>query len=218
MFFLFFLLSFFCLCSRNSDFKLHNSLNYLCLCPGEDLFWDPHPQAEDVLIFMRVRQGKLLTFTSTIPCISHYSLGPSVSFLFPWLIPFSLYSLKCCEIQNSLLDLHLSFNLHCPMGHPFSLVQDDRWIPNSLTSINQYSGFSHIFFFFFLRPYSRHMEVPRLGVESELELPACATPTVMRDLSHVCHLHHSSRQCWILNPLSEVKDQTRVFTDPSQVH
>ena len=104
-----------------------------------------------MLIFLRVRQGKLLTFTSTIPCISHYSLGPSVSFLFPWLIPFSLYSLKCCEIQNSLLDLHLSFNLHCPMGHPFSLVQDDRWIPNSLTSINQYSGFRHIFFFFLFK-------------------------------------------------------------------
>ena len=30
-------------------------------------------------------------------------------------------------------------------------------------------------FFFFLGPLSWHMEVPRLGVESELQLPAYAT-------------------------------------------
>ena len=31
----------------------------------------------------------------------------------------------------------------------------------------------------------------------------------MRDPSHFCDLHHSSRQCWILNPLSKARDQTR---------
>ena len=31
-------------------------------------------------------------------------------------------------------------------------------------------------------------------------------------------LHHSSRQCWILNPLSEGKDRTRVLMDASQIH
>ena len=38
----------------------------------------------------------------------------------------------------------------------------------------------------------RHMEVPRLGVESELQLPAYATATAMPDLSYICDLHHSS--------------------------
>ena len=52
----------------------------------------------------------------------------------------------------------------------------------------------------------QHMEIPRLGVESELQLLACATATAMEDLSHVCDLRHSSRQCWILNPLSEARD------------
>ena len=52
------------------------------------------------------------------------------------------------------------------------------------------------------------MEVPRLGVELELQLPAYATVTAMPDPSHVCDLHHSSQQCQILNPLSEVKDGT----------
>ena len=32
----------------------------------------------------------------------------------------------------------------------------------------------------------------------------------------VCNLHHSSRKCWILNPLSEARDQTCVLMDTSQ--
>ena len=51
------------------------------------------------------------------------------------------------------------------------------------------------------------MEVPRLGVQSELQLLAYATAT--QDPSSVCYLHHSSHQCGILNPLSEAGDQTR---------
>ena len=37
------------------------------------------------------------------------------------------------------------------------------------------------------------MEVPRLGVESELELLVYTTATATRDLSCACDLHHSSR-------------------------
>ena len=47
------------------------------------------------------------------------------------------------------------------------------------------------------------MEVPRPGVASELQLPAYATATATPDLSLVCHPHRSSRQHWILNPLSK---------------
>ena len=61
------------------------------------------------------------------------------------------------------------------------------------------------------------MEVPRLGVQLELYPPAYTTATAMWDLSHVCDLHHSSRQCWILNPLSEAKDRTCILMNPSQV-
>ena len=35
------------------------------------------------------------------------------------------------------------------------------------------------------------MEVPRLGVESELQLPAYTIATATPDLSHVFDLHHS---------------------------
>ena len=61
------------------------------------------------------------------------------------------------------------------------------------------------------------MEVPRLGVKSELQLPAYTTATAMSDLSHVWDLYHSSWQHWILNPLSKARDQTCVLMDMSQV-
>ena len=34
------------------------------------------------------------------------------------------------------------------------------------------------------------------------------TATAMPDPSRICDLHHSSQQCWILNPLSEARDGT----------
>ena len=61
------------------------------------------------------------------------------------------------------------------------------------------------------------MEVPRLGVKLELQLPACSTATAMPDLSHVYNLQHSSRQRRILDPLSEARDRTGVLMDTSQV-
>ena len=45
------------------------------------------------------------------------------------------------------------------------------------------------------------MEVPRQGVEMELQLPAYITATAMLDLSHICDLCHSLWQHQILNPL-----------------
>ena len=37
----------------------------------------------------------------------------------------------------------------------------------------------------------------------------------MPDLRHICNLHHSPRQCRILNPLSEARDQTHNLMVPS---
>ena len=70
----------------------------------------------------------------------------------------------------------------------------------------------------FLGPHPWHMEVPRLGVELELQLLAYTTATATPDLSRVCNLHHSSRPCQILNPLSEARDWTHVLMDTSQIH
>ena len=51
----------------------------------------------------------------------------------------------------------------------------------------------------FSGPYVQHVEVPRLGVESEL-------------------YHHSSQQCQILNPLSKARDRTCNLMVSSRIH
>ena len=61
------------------------------------------------------------------------------------------------------------------------------------------------------------MEVPRPGVESELQLPASTAATATRDPSRVCNLHHSSRQRRIVNPLSKGRDRTRNLMVPSRI-
>ena len=63
------------------------------------------------------------------------------------------------------------------------------------------------FSFFFLGPQVRHVEVPKLGVELELQLPACITATATWDLNRVYKLQHSSRQRRIFDPLSEARDR-----------
>ena len=69
--------------------------------------------------------------------------------------------------------------------------------------------------FVFLGPQPQHMEVPRLGIELELQL--LAYPTATRDPSHVCDLHHSSQQCQILYPLSEARDRTSILMNAGQI-
>ena len=75
-------------------------------------------------------------------------------------------------------------------------------------------SFPFLFFFFsFLRLYLRHMEVPSLGAESELQPPAYATATATPDLSHIFNLHCSSQQHQIFNPVSKGRDRTHILTD-----
>ena len=59
------------------------------------------------------------------------------------------------------------------------------------------------------------MEVPRLGVESELQLQAYTTATAMPDPSRICDPHHCSRQHRVFNPVSGARDQTRVLMEVS---
>ena len=47
------------------------------------------------------------------------------------------------------------------------------------------------------------MEVLRLGIKSELQLPAYTIATATADTSRVCGLRFSLWQCRFLNPLSE---------------
>ena len=91
--------------------------------------------------------------------------------------------------------------LPCVVKKPF------MWIISALYFLS--------FFLVFLGSCSWHMEVPRLQVESELYPPATATVTA--DLSRICHLHRSSQQHQILNPLSRAGDRTCILMDASLV-
>ena len=91
------------------------------------------------------------------------------------------------------------------------LMLVNRYLFKSMSSVllGIYLAYSYLFFFctsslsysfwnFFLFMANLcHMNVPRLGVESELQPLAYTTTTATPDPSHICDLYHSPRQCWI---------------------
>ena len=113
-----------------------------------------------------------------------------------------------------------------------SLISVEAWqtavcsvIPSchrgSLQKLLQWSLFFLLFcfvlFFAFLGLQLQHTEVPRLGVQLELQLPAYATATAMRHPNRAFDLHHGSQQCQILNSLREARNRTRILVDPSKI-
>ena len=71
------------------------------------------------------------------------------------------------------------------------------------------------FVFCFLGLHPSHIEVPRLVVETKLQLWAYATAAL--DPSLICDLYHSSQKWRILNPLSEARDWTCNLMVPSWI-
>ena len=69
---------------------------------------------------------------------------------------------------------------------------------------------------FILGSHPQHMEVPRLGVESELQLLAYTTATATWDPSYIFDLHTTAHSnAGSFNPPSGTRDQTRVLMDTS---
>ena len=56
-----------------------------------------------------------------------------------------------------------------------------------------------VFIYYYIGLHLQHMEVPRLGAESELHLPVCVTATAMPDLGCICIPHRSLWNHQILN-------------------
>ena len=76
-----------------------------------------------------------------------------------------------------------------------------------------------IFFNFFLRPHQRHMEVPRLDIESELQLPAYGTATAMPGSSCIYDVYCSSlSSTGSFNALSKARDETCILMDTSRFY
>ena len=153
------------------------------------------------------------------------SPSPWVSFL--WKVHL------CCTLTYSLDKHHpvpfsrwtpahppvaSSWTLSCPrlsfLSSPISNLSASP--VNSLIKIYLKAELSFSFF----QLYQWHTEVPRLGVESELQLLACATATARPDQSCICDLHCSLLQCLILNPLIEARNRTCILMDirPGIVH
>ena len=89
-----------------------------------------------------------------------------------------------------------------------------------MSSTSFLSHFIYLFIvhlFCFRGSHTQHMEVPRRGVESELQPPAYTTATATPDLSCICDLCHSSRQRRIHNPPREARDGTHILMDSSRI-
>ena len=79
-------------------------------------------------------------------------------------------------------------------------------------------GEIYLFTYLLFRPIPAAYRISRLGVESELQLPAYTTATATRDPRHVCDPHHSSRQHRIPNPVNGARDWTHILMYTSPVH
>ena len=123
------------------------------------------------------------------------------------LLPLGTRLIKPCDGAAALAEGHRD-----PGGGRGSSFQRGTKVESLTQRVTTFvrTGFLvfFVFVFVFLGPHPRHMELPRQGVESELQLPAYTTSTATPDPSRVCDLHHSSQQLRILHPLSKVRDRT----------
>ena len=75
------------------------------------------------------------------------------------------------------------------------------------------------FFFFFFRAVPvAHGSSQARGWIGAVAAGLYTTATETQDPSHICNLHHSSWQRWILNSLSKARDQSHVLMGSSRVH
>ena len=70
---------------------------------------------------------------------------------------------------------------------------------------------SLLFLFCFLGIHLQHMEVTRLGVESELQLLAYVTVTAMQDPGSKLHLQPNPQLSRIFHPLSKARVRTLIL-------
>ena len=140
-------------------------------------------------------------FLESVLIFSDLGTGPS---FFSGVLAFHISSSGFPTIQILTLTLkcrHFLFNLYppCPTrsgtarqkcGSIFcdSLLST---LKSSLSVFCLFVCFGLLVCFCFLGPHLRCMEIPRLRIESEPQLPAIATATTTQDLSCTCDLHHS---------------------------
>ena len=132
----------------------------------------------------------------------------------------------CCGRGQNMFQRFLVFfpksyglKYSCPLVSTGDWFQDPPWhghsshtvspmYPRSQTDMKNLESCNTVFTYLFclLGPHLRHMEVPRLGVEVEVQLPVCTPAAAMPDSSLICNPHRGSQQHRIRNPLSEARD------------
>ena len=135
------------------------------------------------------------------------NVGSLTHWIRPWIQPAS--SERLCQVLNCWA------TIRTPVSILIKHFQEHNFFLISLTIAHMFYFMLFSFFFFRFTPLAYGGSQAR--IKSELQLPAYTTDTAMRNLSRICNLHHSSRQCQILNLLSEPRDQTCTLMDISQV-
>ena len=103
---------------------------------------------------------------------------------------------------------------------PTALIFDDYWstpkIPMGGETDRLYHEFTSLFFCLFMAaPAAYRRSLARGWIGAALQ--AYTTATATQHPRHGCNLHHSSWQCWILNPRSEARDWIHILKDVSRV-
>ena len=171
----------------------------------------------DMVLFVFILHRNLLGFLDLQTHVFHQT-GKFSAIISSKMSTFSPPESQITYVLNNMRDI-ISARA---FGLCFSLILFLHRSDLADFSLSFFKLFIYLFIYFiflpFLGPLPWHMEVPRLGVESELQLPDYTTATATQDPSRVCDVHHSSRQCWILNPMIKARDQTRNLMVPSQIH
>ena len=115
---------------------------------------------------------------------------------FPLFHIFKIYLLQCFNFHPLSVALYLKICLIRSLQQIYYKIYSDK------------ARVLFIYLFIYFRATLRHVEVPRLGViwcYSCWPMPQ-PQPTAKLDPGHFCDLHHSSRQCHLLNPLSQARE------------
>ena len=107
------------------------------------------------------------------------------------LFPTRLICNLCLPLPVTVESAGLGF-ISSTLSHPSQCPQLSAGFQGPVVGLPPDHLFFIFYFFAFLGLHPQHMEVPRLGVQSELQLPAYAPATATSDLSRVCDLHHTA--------------------------
>ena len=153
------------------------TLEYMCLCewwfsldrcPGVGLL-------DQMVVLRLVFWGISILFSTVVAPIHFYHFKRSIHF--------------SRKFVTFLPDYNICFKDVC-------IFQQDICTTDIFTH-NLVLIFLFFCFICFLGPHPQHMEIPRVGVKSELQWLAYTTATTTQDPSRVCNLHHRSLTQWV---------------------